>query len=142
MIENVWINERHCALIVRADYRKEGIEFFTGDTEPLQLGYMRRAKGYRIDPHAHVHASREVSVTNEVLLIRRGRVRVNFYDEQDSLHTEVVLETGDVVLLMRCGHGFEMLEDSEIIEVKQGPFMGDRDKRRFGDAAGEAQRGD
>jgi hypothetical protein len=131
MLENVWIGDLHCALVLRADYRSEGIKFFTRDDDSLQLGYMQREKGYQIRPHIHRHAPRQVEYTNEVLLIRTGRVKVNFYDTNQHFRSDLVLESGDIILLMQAGHGFEMLEDSEIVEVKQGPYVGEADKMRF-----------
>ena len=131
MIENVWVDDSHCAMILRANYRGDGIEFFTRDEDTLQLGYMRREKGYLIRPHVHRRVPRTVEFTNEVLLVRSGRVKVNFYDEGQKFRSDLILETGDIILLMHAGHGFEMLEDSEIVEVKQGPYVGEADKHRF-----------
>lgn len=131
MIENVWIEDSHCALVIRANYRSDGIEFFTRNEETLQLGYMRREKGYKIQPHSHRLAPRKIDYTNEVLIVRSGRIKVNFYDMDQQLRSDLVLERGDIILLMQAGHGFEMLEESEIVEVKQGPYMGEIDKTRF-----------
>jgi len=74
---------------------------------------------------------REVSMTQEVLFIKRGEVRVDFYDNNQKYLRSTILNTGDVILLADGGHGFEMIHDSEIIEVKQGPYCGERDKVRF-----------
>lgn len=130
-VETVSIEGSFCALILRRDFGGEGIEFFTQDSDTLQLGYMRREKGYQIRPHIHQSVPRQVEFTNEVLLIRSGVVKVNFYDANQAYQRSVVLQTGDIILLMECGHGFEMLEDSEIVEVKQGPYAGEADKLRF-----------
>lgn len=135
LVETIGHGEQTVAVIVRRDFRKDGIEFFTPGTFSQQIGYMNRPAGYVIAPHVHLPVPREVQYTNEVLFIRRGRVRVDFYtDAQDYLES-TVLETGDVILLAQGGHGFEMLQDSEIVEVKQGPYAGENDKRRFAPAA-------
>lgn len=131
MIEQIRIGDLRCALILRAGYNAEGIAFFTQGEDSLQLGYMKREKGYHIRPHSHIPAPRQIDFTNEVLFIKKGRVRVNFYDAADIMREHCILGTGDVILLMEGGHGFEMIEDCEIIEVKQGPYMGERDKKRF-----------
>ncbi|MBO6538840.1 MAG: hypothetical protein JJ969_05500 [Rhizobiaceae bacterium] len=123
--------EQELALIVRTSFQKKGIEFFTPDTYSQQLGYMNRPAGYIIDPHVHNPVSRAVDYTNEVLFIKSGRVRVDFYTEQQEYLESKELVTGDVILLSRGGHGFEMIEPTEMIEVKQGPYAGDRDKTRF-----------
>lgn len=130
-IERVMCGEQELALIVRTSFQKKGIEFFTPDTYSQQLGYMNRPAGYIIDPHVHNPVSRAVDYTNEVLFIKSGRVRVDFYTEQQEYLESKELVTGDVILLSRGGHGFEMIEPTEMIEVKQGPYAGDRDKTRF-----------
>jgi hypothetical protein len=131
MLENIWIGENHCALVLRAGYSGNDIEFFTRDEDTLQLGYMRREKGYKIQPHIHRRTPRLVEYTNEVLIVRSGKVKVTFYDDRREFSRDLVLETGDIVLLMQSGHGFEMLEDCEMVEVKQGPYVGEADKLRF-----------
>lgn len=131
MIERIVCNGRLFALILRADFRADGIQFFTPDDFSQQLGYMNRAKGYVIPPHVHTPVPREVHYTKEVLFIRSGKVRVDFYDDDQRYVESRVLEAGDVVLLAFGGHGFEMLENTEMIEVKQGPYAGDNDKTRF-----------
>ena len=135
-IERITDGRQELALVVRRSFRKDGIEFFTPDSYSQQLGYMNRPAGYVIDPHVHNPVSREVHYTNEVLFIKSGRVRVDFYTEQQDYIESVELVEGDVILLSRGGHGFEMLEPTEMIEVKQGPYAGDQDKTRFMPKAG------
>jgi hypothetical protein len=137
MLERILHHEQLLALIIRAEYKAEGIQFFTPDDFSQQLGYMNRQKGYVIPPHVHNLHPREVLLTQEVLYIKSGRVRVDFYaDDRSYLRSREVVK-GDIVLLAQGGHGFEMLEDSEIIEVKQGPYCEEKDKIRFQPAAAE-----
>lgn len=131
MIERIVYKEKELALIIRRSFKKEGIEFFTPDTYSQQIGYMNRPEGYKIPPHVHNPVAREVHFTKEVLFIKNGRVRVDFYSDEQEYLESTVLEAGDVILLALGGHGFEMLEPTEIIEVKQGPYAGDQDKTRF-----------
>ncbi|WP_266169823.1 hypothetical protein [Dyella subtropica] len=131
MIERIFCNEKELAIIIRRSYHKEGIEFFTPGTYSQQIGYMNRPAGYVIPPHVHNAVRREVQYTKEVLLIRSGRLRVDFYSDTKDYLESTILEAGDVILLAYGGHGFEMLEPTEIIEVKQGPYAGDHDKTRF-----------
>jgi len=130
-VETILCEGETIALIVRSEYQTEGITFFTPGTFSQQLGYMNRPAGHVIDPHVHLPVKREVSLTKEVLFIRRGSLRVDFYSDAEVYLESRVLKTGDVILLIKGGHGFEMLEDTEMIEVKQGPYAGDQDKRRF-----------
>ena len=131
MIDRILHNNLELALIVRRSFRSEGISFLTPSAYSQQLGYMNRPAGHVIPPHVHNPVAREVHFTKEVLLIRSGRLRVDFYSDNQEYLESTVLEAGDVILLAFGGHGFEMLEPTEIIEVKQGPYAGDQDKTRF-----------
>lgn len=131
MIEKINYQAKWLAFILRANYHAEGIQFFTPNDFSQQLGYMNRPQGYVIPPHVHKPVVREVYFTKEVLFIKSGKVRVDFYDDDQNYLESRVLNQGDVVLLAFGGHGFEMLEAGEIIEVKQGPYAGEEDKVRF-----------
>jgi mannose-6-phosphate isomerase-like protein (cupin superfamily) len=131
MIENITHAGRILAVLLRRDYSDDGIRFFTPNEFSQQLGYMNRPEGYVIQPHVHNLVVREVQYTKEVLFIKSGRVRVDFYDEDQRYLESRVLERGDVLLLAFGGHGFEMLEPTEMIEVKQGPYAGEADKSQF-----------
>lgn len=131
LIEEIAHQGRTLAVLLRTQFCQEGINFCTPGDFSQQLGYMNRPFGYVIPPHIHNPVAREVQYTKEVLFIKSGRVRVDFYDDDQAYLESRVLETGDVILLAFGGHGFEMLESSEMIEVKQGPYAGDQDKTRF-----------
>ena len=131
MIQNITHEGRSLATLLRTSYHEEGIRFFTPDDYSQQLAYMNRPQGYVIQPHVHNSVPRQVQFTKEVLFIKSGKVRVDFYDDNQNYLESLILNSGDVILLAFGGHGFEMLEASEIIEVKQGPYAGDADKTRF-----------
>ena len=131
MIENIKHNDLTLAILIYADYNSDGIQFFTPESFSQQLGYMSRPTGYVIQPHTHTPVLREIEYTNEVLFIKAGAVRIDFYSDEQSYLESRILRTGDVILLAYGGHGFEMLQPTEIIEVKQGPFVGELDKIRF-----------
>jgi hypothetical protein len=131
MIERILYNDSLLSIIIRHSFENDGIKFLTPNDFSQQLGYMNRPKGYIIPPHIHNLVIREVKLTQEVLYIKSGKVRVDFYNEEKHYLESRIVEKGDVILLATGGHGFEMLEQSEIIEVKQGPYCGDMDKTRF-----------
>ncbi len=131
MIERILCNDNLLSVIIRNTFNKDGIEFFTPDTFSQQIGYMNRPAGYIIPPHVHNLVPREVVLTQEVLYIKSGKVRVDFYTDDRNYLESKILYPGDVILLAAGGHGFEMIESSEIIEVKQGPYCGEQDKIRF-----------
>jgi len=131
MIEQIKYKDKLLSVIIRANYKSEGIEFFTPDDFSQQLAYMNRKKDYIIPPHVHNAVQRDVHFTQEVLVIKSGKVRVDYFDDNKNYLESRLLNIGDVVLLAYGGHGFTMIEDSEIIEVKQGPYAGEMDKVRF-----------
>jgi mannose-6-phosphate isomerase-like protein (cupin superfamily) len=131
MIEYVKDGDTVLSIIIRAKYEKNGIEFFTPDDYSQQLAYMKREKDYIIAPHLHCEVERSVQFTQEVLYIKSGKVKIDYYNDDQQYLESRTLNAGDVVLLAFGGHGFKMLEESEIIEIKQGPFAGEGDKVRF-----------
>jgi hypothetical protein len=131
MIETIKAGDQILAVIISRDFHEPGIHFFTPNDLSQQLAYMRHPAGKVIDPHVHNPVSRNVHYTQEVLLLKRGKLRVDFYDDAQQYLESRVLHGGDVILLATGGHGFEVLEEIEMIEVKQGPYAGDQDKTRF-----------
>ena len=130
-LEHIETDGLRLATIVRSSFCAEGIVFLTPDEFSQQLGYMRRPAGYFISAHSHNVVDRQVSLTQEVLFVRSGRVRVDLFDVERRHVATRVLGPLDVILLSAGGHSFEMLEEAELIEVKQGPFVGEKDKTRF-----------
>ena len=130
-MEKIIHNDKILAIIIGTDFKQDGITFFTDDNFSQQLGYMNRPEGYEIAPHRHNLIPREVVLTQETLFIKSGKIRVDFYDDKQTYLESRILSKGDVILLATGGHGFKMLEQSEIVEVKQGPYVGERDKVRF-----------
>lgn len=128
------------AMIIRNDYVSEGVNFITPDEYSQQVAYMHHPVGKVIDAHLHNPIHRNVVLTQEVLFIKKGRLRVDFYDNYEDYLESVILEAGDVILLVSGGHGFTVLDEVEMIEVKQGPYSGDRDKVRFEGISDDAVR--
>lgn len=136
LIENIDHDGARLAIILSGQFSGEGIRFFTPGSFSQQLAYMKRPAGHVVEPHEHNPVPRVVENTQEVLFIRSGRVRLDLYapGTREYLQSRILLP-GDVVLLARGGHGLAMLEESEIVEVKQGPYAGDVDKTRFAPVA-------
>ncbi len=119
------------AVIVTRDFHETGIHFFTPDEFSQQLAFMRHPAGKVIEPHVHNPVDRSVQYTQEVLFVKSGKLRVDFYDQQRQYLESRILQGGDVILLASGGHGFQVIEEVEMVEVKQGPYTGDLDKTRF-----------
>lgn len=131
MIEQITHHNQLLALIVSHRFNQPGIHFFTPNELSQQLAYMHHPTGKLIPPHVHNPVPRQVTYTQEVLFIKAGKLRVDFYTDQQQYLESRILEAGDTILLVTGGHGFEVLEEVEMIEVKQGPYVGELDKTRF-----------
>ena len=130
MIEKVEWQGKTLALIVRARFNNEGVNFITDENSPLQVGVLKHPQGFKIKPHIHRASKKIINSIQEVLHVEYGRMGVNFYDDNGEQIGGAVINMGDTILLIAGGHGFDMLEDSKMIEVKQGPYEGvERDKK-------------
>ncbi len=130
-IEQLFDDYRMIAIIIYSQYRENGITFFTPHSFSQQLAAMHHPKGHKIQAHIHKPVPRSVKYTQETLFIKKGKVKINFYNEQKKYLYARTLQSGDVILLVSGGHDFEMLEDTDIVEVKQGPYIENEDKERF-----------
>jgi len=119
------------AIIISRNFNQKGIHFFTPQELSQQVAFMRHPAGKIIWPHFHNPLPREVIYTQEVLFIKRGKLRVDFYTDQLKYIESHILFAGDTLLLIKGAHGFEVLEEIEMLEVKQGPYIDDQDKTRF-----------
>jgi len=135
-IEPIRQGQTLLAYIVRADAAAATTSFFTGGDASFQAGFVVYPAGGAVVPHAHLPVVRTVMGTSELLVVRKGRCIVDMYSDDRVLVASRELGTGDLVLLMSGGHGFRMLEDTVLFEVKQGPYSGQVEKERF-DPPGE-----
>lgn len=119
------------ALIIRASFDSDGLHFLTPDSFSQQVAFMRHPKGKVLKPHVHNLVARQVLYTQEVLLVKKGKVEISLFTGARKFLTARTLETGDVILLCGGGHSLKMLEETSMIEVKQGPYAGDHDKTVF-----------
>jgi len=132
MIEKVKYKKKDYALIVRKKFRKlKGVNFFTDKKDVQQFGYMKHKKNYLIKPHLHKKRLSKIVNTTEVLIIYKGILRVDFYDMRKKYLLSKKLYSGDIIMLISGGHGFKVLKDLEMIEVKQGPYNISKDKKIF-----------
>ncbi len=137
-IEQISKKNKVIALIIRNEYQGEGVDFVTPNEYSQQVAYMHHPQGKIIGAHVHNMVHRNVVLTQEVLFIKKGILRVDFYDEYEDYLESTRLYAGDIILLVSGGHGFKVLEEVEMIEVKQGPYCGDGDKERFEGVADQA----
>ena len=117
-------DRRIIAIVVKREFEKDGVNFVSKKDFPLQLGISSYKEGERIKAHFHIEKERKVNKIQEVVHIESGRTRVGLYDLNGKKIKSVELSEGDTILFVSGGHGFEMLEGTKIIEVKQGPYFG------------------
>ena len=131
-MEKIEWDGKTLALILRQGLETEGANFFTEKENPFQLGILAHRKGVELKPHIHKVVTRTIKHTQEVLHILYGTVEVDFYDEKGEKVKSSILNTGDTILLISGGHGFKMLQDARMLEIKQGPYVGiEEDKHYF-----------
>ena len=119
------------AYFVSASLMPEKTEFLTPSDFGQQMGMIVYSAGQEIPPHFHLPISREIHGTTECIVVRKGRCVIDIYNSNKQFISSHELFTGDIVLLLGGGHGFRMLEDTVLFEVKQGPYAGEQDKERF-----------
>ncbi len=132
MIEYIKKNKIIFAQIIRSKFKsKKGVNFFTKPNLIQQVAYMNHKQGHKIIPHYHKRTVRKINKTSEVLIILDGRMKIDFYDRKNKLFKKTILKKNDIIVLIDGGHGFQMLNNCKFIEVKQGPFVKNKDKTRL-----------
>ena len=132
VIEKIIYKKKLLALIVRGKYRnKKGITFFTPLNSTQQFGYMKHDKKYIIKPHLHKKRLTKILYTTEVILILKGILRVDFYNLKKKYLFSKIVKEKDIIMLVHGGHGFKVLKNIEMIEIKQGPYILSKDKVKF-----------
>ena len=129
--ERIMWNDEPLAHIIRADINPDTTTFLTPPEFNLQVGFIAYPTNGKIAPHFHLPLERHIVGTTEVLVVKRGRCEIDIYNEDKKLVATRQLKTGDVILIIGGGHGFRMLEDTVILEIKQGPYTGLNEKERF-----------
>jgi hypothetical protein len=97
----------------------------------LQVGYVVYAAGGEVVAHHHLPVTRQIERTCEVIVVKTGRCAVDLYDDNRNLVATRELKPGDLVILATGGHGFRMQEDTVLLEIKQGPYLGSTEKVRW-----------
>ena len=132
MIEKIKHQNKLFALIVRGKYRnKKGISFFTDNKAIQQFGYMNHKKNHIIKPHLHKKQTRKLLHTSEVILILKGVLRVDFYNKKKIYLFSKLLREKDIIMLVHGAHGFKVIRDVQMLEIKQGPYITKLDKIKF-----------
>lgn len=132
MIENILYKKKLLALIIHKKFRRlKGVNFFTNPKNTQQIGYMKHKKNHIIQPHLHKKRLTKIYFTTEVIIILKGILRIDFYDYKKKYLFSKKISKGQIIMLISGGHGFKVIRDVEMIEVKQGPYCITKDKKKF-----------
>lgn len=131
LVERISSHGKDLAIVFRAAEVTDKTTFLTPSDWPLQAGFVVHPGGHEIPRHTHRPIERKLTTTSEVICVARGRCAIDFYDSDRTLVTTRELGPGDVMVMFAGGHGFRMLEDTVLFEVKQGPYPGIDEKERF-----------
>ena len=132
MIKEIIHKNKLYALIVKESYQeKKGISFFTKNDANQQIGFMNHPKNYIIKPHKHQKRETKIFITSEVIILQKGKLRVDFYDTKKKYLFSIVIKKNQIIMLVHGGHGFKVLEPVKMLEIKQGPYNLIKDKIKF-----------
>ena len=132
MIKEIVHKNKLYALIIKETYQnKKGISFFTKNSANQQIGFMNHPKNYIIEPHKHQKRQTKIFITSEVIILQKGKLRVDFYDNKKKYLFSITLTKNQIIMLVHGSHGFKILEPVKMLEIKQGPFIKNKDKIKF-----------
>lgn len=125
MIKKIIVNNTISGILIKKEFTlNDGIEFVNSKDDEFQIGLMKRKKGYKVTPHYHEKISRKIKMTSEALFVKKGSVECTLFDKNDKQNGKTfIIKKGDILVIFDSAHKFNFLEDSEIIEIKQGPFI-------------------
>ena len=132
MIKKIIHKNKLYALIIKETYQdKKGVSFFTKNADNQQIGFMSHPKNYLIKPHKHQKRATKIFITSEVIVLQKGKLRVDFYDTKKKYLFSIIIKKNQIIMLVHGGHGFKVLESVKMLEIKQGPFVSHKDKVKF-----------
>ena len=130
-VEEILWEGRPLAYVVRAHFTPATTTFITPTELEQQVGFVVYPSGAEIHRHVHRGLDRVTTGAAEVILVRRGACEVEVYSPGREEVGKWILKTGDLMLMVSGGHGFRMLEDTVLMEIKQGPYVGREEKELF-----------
>lgn len=130
-IEIIAKDGKELCYVIRAELTPDVTTFITPPEFKQQVGFVVYPAGGEVQRHLHLPLERHLVGTSEVLLVRKGRCLLDVYDDTKELVASREVKAGDLVLMVRGGHGLRMLEDTLFVEVKQGPYLDCEEKERF-----------
>lgn len=132
MIERIESHGELLAMVIRAGYKPEHTHFVTSEKEGLQLGFHARKQGERVKAHRSLHFDHHTQhPLCKIYYLQNGKATIDMYDRQDQQISVITIHPGDTIIFFSGGHGLTFMEDSQMIEVKQGPYRQRDNEKRF-----------
>ena len=122
--ERIYYRRQLLAVIIRGSVPVSTTTFYSPTLAPLQIGTISKKRGDIIRPHIHNEPVKTVRTTQEVLVIEKGKLLVDLYASNGKRVYQTTLSAGDKIFLVAGGHGFTVIQNTRIFEVKQGPYPG------------------
>ena len=131
MIKLIKYKKKILGLIISHKQSKNKVNFYTPNSFTQQVGFISHNKGTYINPHTHTKFLRKIYKTSEVLYVKKGKIRVDFYLSKNKYLFSKIVNKENIIVLNEGSHGFKIIEKCVLIEIKQGPFNSKIDKKRF-----------
>ena len=132
MIKRIFYKKKLLAIIINSNkIKKNGVNFISPKNFSHQVGFINHKSGYVVKPHTHKNFLRKIYKTSEVLFIKNGILRVDFYVNKKKYLFSKILKKEDLIILNEGSHGFKVIKKCQLIEIKQGPFFKKLDKIKF-----------
>ena len=129
---DIFVEKKKVAKVFRyVKTKHKGIKFFTPNSQNFQVGLMCHKKNHLITPHIHKNHKKIIKDMTEMLIVFSGKLKVFFYGNKKNILKSTILRKKDMILLISGAHGFKVLEKLEMLEIKQGPFISNKDKIKF-----------
>jgi hypothetical protein len=132
--KKIEFNSEEYALIIDGSKIPDGLKFYTSDDKFVQVASWKYEEGKTLDAHSHKICERTSNVTQEVVIVKKGSIKVKIFNNDEELIAEEIIKEGDILIQFQGGHEYEILEDdTEVFEVKNGPYPGlEKDKKVIG----------
>ena len=132
MIEKIEHSGELLAIIIRDSYEKSGLNFVTDKNTSFQVGFHNVEKGKRYKAHISLPFEKlENFIANKIYYVKEGKIMVDVYNKQNEKVKDVELNKGDLILFVCGGHGVDVMDNAKLIEIKQGPYRGVEDEKKF-----------
>ena len=130
-VNEIVVDSVHYCTIVKPNSSSEGLNFITSDDKSMQVGVWNYKKGKELEPHYHNNFERSADITPESVYVSKGKILVKVYTKDKELILEEKLNSGEMIIQFYGIHEYIMLEDSIVIETKNGPYFGpEKDRTR------------